>query len=56
MHLQLQFEKQGIPYLHTVKREVQTREQTQEIRISDGMPDIGNIVGTWGQVILRGKE
>lgn len=54
--MQLQFEKQGIPYLQTVKREVQTREQTQEIRISDGMPDIGNIIGAWGQVILRGKE
>ena len=54
--MQLQFEKQGIPNLHTVKREVQTREQTQEIRISDSMPDIGSIIGTWGQVILRGKE
>lgn len=56
MYLQLQFEKQGIPCLQTLKRELQSQEQTQELRISDGMPDIGNVIGAWGQVILRGKE
>ena len=56
MHLQLQFERQGIPCLKTLKREIQSQEQTQEVRISDGMPDIGSIIGAWGQVILRGKE
>lgn len=54
--MQLQFEKKEIPCLRTVKREVQSQEQTQEIRISDGMPDIGSIIGAWGQVILRSKE
>lgn len=54
--MQLQFEKQGIPCLQTLKREIQNQEQTQELRISDGMPDIGSIIGAWGQVILRGKE
>ena len=54
--MQLQFEKKEISCLQTVKRELQTQEQTQELRISDGMPDIGSIVGAWGQVILRGKE
>ena len=54
--MQLQFEKQEIPCLHTVKRETQNQEQTQELRVSDGMPDIGHIIGAWGQVILRGKE
>lgn len=54
--MQLQFEKQGIPCLQTLKREIQSQEQTQELRISDGMPDIGSIIGAWGQVILRGKE
>lgn len=52
----MQFEKQGVPYLQTLKRELQTQEQTQELRISDGMPDIGSVIGAWGQVILRGKE
>lgn len=54
--MQLQFERQGIPCLKTLKREMQSQEQTQEVRISDGMPDIGSIIGAWGQVILRGKE
>lgn len=54
--MQLQFEKKGISFLQTVKREVQSQEQTQELRVSDGMPDIGSIVGAWGQVILRSKE
>ena len=54
--MQLQFEKRGIPCLQTVKREAQSQEQTQELRISDGMPDIGSIIGAWGQVIVRSKE
>ena len=54
--MQLQFEKQQIQCLHTVKREFQSQEQTQEVRITDGMPDIGSIIGVWGQVILRSKE
>ena len=54
--MELQLEKQALPCLRTVLREVQTQEQTQEIRVSDGMPDIGSVVGAWGQVILRGKE
>ena len=54
--MQLQFEKQGVPCLHTIKRELQSQEQTQEVRITDGMPDIGSIIGAWGQVIIRSKE
>ena len=54
--MELKFEKRGLPYLKTLLQEVQAQEQTQELRIPDGMPDIGQIVGTWGQVILRGKE
>ena len=54
--MQLQFEKEALQCLHTVKRETQSHEQTQEVRITDGMPDIGRIIGAWGQVILRSKE
>ena len=54
--MDLQFNQSVIKYLRTVSREYQTQEQTQEIRIPDGMPDIGSILGSWGQVILRGKE
>ena len=31
-------------------------EQTQELRLPEGMPGAAQILGTWGQVILRGKE
>ena len=54
--MELQFQKTQLPCLHTLLYNRETQEQTQEIRISDGMPDIGSILGTWGQVILRGKE
>jgi hypothetical protein len=32
------------------------QEQTQEVRLPDGMPDIGTVLFAWGQVIIRGKE
>ena len=54
--MELEFQKNQLPCLGTVMRKTQDQEQTQEIRISDGMPDIGTILGAWGQVILRGKE
>lgn len=31
-------------------------EQTQEIRLSDNLPDVGRVVSAWGQPILRSKE
>jgi hypothetical protein len=54
--MELKFDKRGIGYLKPLLQEVQAQEQTQELRLTDGMPDIGRILGTWGQVILRGKE
>ena len=45
-----------ISFLDTVLQDVQTAELTQQIKLSDGMPDIGRILAAWGQVILRGKE
>ena len=54
--MELEFEKRGILFLKPLLQEVQTQEQTQELRLSDGMPDLGRTLGTWGQVILRSKE
>lgn len=54
--MELEFEKKACRYLDRVMREQQTQEQTQEIRLGDGMPDVGRVIGAWGQVILRGKE
>ena len=54
--MELQFHKTQCKYLQQVKFETKEREQTQEVRLGDSMPDIGKVLGAWGQVILRGKE
>lgn len=54
--MELEFEKTVIPCLNRKIRDVQDMEQTLELRLPDGMPDIGNVLGAWGQCILRGKE
>lgn len=54
--MELQFGVQSCTCLEPVVQEVQTGEQTQELRLSEGMPDVGRIIGAWGQPIFRGKE
>lgn len=52
----LQFQKQEIPCLRNVLSQIQNLEQTQELRIPEGMPGVGQISGCWGQVLIRSKE
>lgn len=54
--MELQFNKIPLPCLRSVAWEVQNQEQTQEVRLSDAMPDIGKVLGAWGQVLVRGKQ
>ena len=54
--MELQFNKSVIPCLRTAVQQVQTQEQTQEVRLTDEMPDIGKVLASWGQVLLRGKD
>lgn len=54
--MEIQFQKNAVGYLKTVLRQAQKQEQTQQVRISDTMPDIGRVLGCWGQVMVRGKE
>lgn len=54
--MELQFEKHLCRCLNTVIREAQNQEQIQEIKLPESMPDVGNVIGAWGQVIVRGKE
>lgn len=54
--MQLQFAKSAIRCLGTALQDVHTAEVTQELRLPDGMPDIGRILTTWGQIQLRSKE
>lgn len=54
--MELQFEKVPLHCLKSAVCGVQNQEQTQELKLSDAMPDIGRVIGCWGQAILRGKQ
>lgn len=54
--MELQFRKTPCRCLARAAREYQTQELTQELRLTDGMPDIGRVLCSWGQMILRSKE
>lgn len=48
--------KRGFPVSEAPLTQVQNLEQTQELRIPEGMPDAARILAGWGQVLLRSKE
>lgn len=54
--MELQFKKISCRYLERAAREVKNEEMTQELKLPDGMPDIGRVLAAWGQVVLRSKE
>ena len=54
--MQVQFEDKSHSCLLGVLEEVQNMEQTQEIRIPEGMPGIDRVVSAWGQVVMRSKD
>jgi hypothetical protein len=54
--LDIQFEHKALSYLHSLCSQTQQTEHTQETRLPDGMPDIGRILGCWGQPVIRSKE
>ena len=54
--MELQFNKSVYPTLRRAVSQLQAQEQTQEVRLSDAMPDIGRVLGCWGQVLIRSKE
>lgn len=52
-----------LPFEKTVSRFWQqrlytpvTKEETQEYKLPESMPDLGRVIAAWGQVVLRGKE
>ena len=54
--MELAFQKTEVPCLRSVVGEVQNCEQTQELRLPDGYPDVGKVLCAWGQTVVRGKE
>lgn len=54
--MQLQFNKTEIRFLETVLQQERHVEVSQELRLPDGMPDVGRVLTTWGQVLIRSKQ
>lgn len=54
--MEVSFKKSDCSCLVPVLSQVQSMEQTQEVRIPEGMPEAGKILCSWGQAILRSKE
>ena len=54
--MELQWKSSPCNYLRCSIRQVQSQEQTLEIRLTDGMPDIGRVLCVWGQMMLRSKQ
>ena len=54
--MELQFQKREATCLRPIIRETKQTELTQELRLSDGMPDAGRILGVWGQPVIRSKQ
>lgn len=54
--MELQFQKQTHSCLKPILRETKQTELTQELRLGEGMPDVGRILGTWGQSVVRSKQ
>lgn len=54
--MELQFRSNTCRCVMPAVREVRSTEVTQEVRLTDGMPDIGRVLASWGQIVLRSKE
>ena len=54
--MEMQFDKMPISYLQKLTDGQKVQEETLELRLPEGMPDIGRVLGAWGQVVVRGKE
>lgn len=52
----MQFDRISVPFLQKLTDQLRCQEQTLEVRLPDGMPDIGRVLGAWGQVVIRSKE
>ena len=54
--MELPFEKTVCRYWKQKLYTLLKTEETQELKIPESMPDVGRIISSWAQVILRGKD
>ena len=50
------FTRKQLDYLSAALKQVQNSEQTLEIKLPEGMPDVGQVLTAWGQPVMRSKE
>ena len=50
------FTRKQLEYLTAALQQVQNSEQTLEIKLPEGMPDVGQVLTAWGQPVMRSKE
>lgn len=50
------FERKSLDCLAVPMRQIQNSEQTLEIKLPEGMPDVGQVLTAWGQPVMRSKE
>lgn len=54
--MEYKLEASEISCLTSVVSQQKQQEQTQEVKLTEGMPDVGRILGCWGQPLIRGKD
>ncbi len=54
--MELPFEKTVCRFWKQKLYTMRALEQTQEVKLPDSMPDVGKIISSWAQVILRSKD
>ena len=54
--MEIPFEKRQEKFWQQKSYAPVTREESQELRLPESMPDVGRVIAAWGQAVLRGKE
>ncbi len=54
--MDLQFKNRVCACLGRAMRSGSSQEVTQEVKLSEAMPDVGRVLTAWGQMIIRSKE
>ena len=54
--MEIPFEKRSEKFWQQKSYTPVTREESQECKLPESMPDVGRVIAAWGQAVLRGKE
>lgn len=54
--MELPFEKKVCRYWKQKLYTLVNQEETQEIRLPESMPDVGRVICSWGQAVIRSKD